>query len=504
MSSGSATDSQAPARVLDLPQDLEGILGKVAPMIANYLRENYNPSTRVHEYMGPEALEKVFPITLPDAPAGYDALLEDLRKCCQYGMRTGHIRFFNQLWAGTDVAAVISEMFLGVLNTSMYTYEVAPVFTLMEMHCLDRFLGMVGWNPAEAEGTFAPGGAHANLLGILAARHIMFPESKKNGIDVAAVKPVAFTSTHSHYTIKRGLAVMGMGMNACVNVDVNDEGMMDPVALEAAVVQAKAEGKTPFMVNATCGTTVYGAYDPLNAIADVCKRHNMWLHVDACWGGHCLFSSTERVRMAGVERADSVAVTGTKCLGLPQQCAAVLVRRPGALRSCNAMGADYLFHEYEEKNYDVGDLTLNCGRRVDAFKLWCAWKVHGRVGLEERVDHAFACARYCDRRVRESNGVLEMAHHPQSLNVCFWYVPPRFRNQPRSAERDAVLDRITERIRRQIQLDGKVLTNFADVPGVPHFFRHITCNPGASWEDHEAVLQEIIRIGDEIASHEKL
>jgi len=275
---------------------------------------------------------------------------------------------------------------------------------------------------------------------------------------------------------------------------------MIPAELDKAIAHAISEGKKPFLVNATSGTTVYGAYDDLEAIADVCEKHKVWLHIDACWGGHCLWTNKYKHLMKGSHRAQSVALTGTKCFGLPQQCALVVISEKGVLRTCNSSNADYLFHEYEEKNYDMGELTLNCGRRVDSFKLWVSLKVYGDKGFEERADHAFDNAKYVADKCRASGGLFELAHNPQSLNVCFWYVPQKYRNQPRSTERDAVLDKITGLIRRQIQLEGKVLTNFADVAGQPHFFRHITCNPGASGEDMDVVLEQIQKHGDLISA----
>jgi glutamate/tyrosine decarboxylase-like PLP-dependent enzyme len=326
----------------------------------------------------------------------------------------------------------------------------------------------------------------------------MFPEAKKGGMDFS-LNPVSFTSAHAHYTVQRTVSVLGMGLEGCLPVEVDEEGRMKPDVLDKMITEAVAEGKKPWMVAATSGTTVYGAYDGIRAIAEVCKKHSVWLHVDACWGGHCLFSDRERHWMDGVEMADSVSVTGTKCFGLPQQCAAVLVRQKGLLRATNAMNADYLFHEYDEKNYDVGELTLNCGRRVDAFKLWLSWKVHGNKGMSERVEHAFDIARFMERQIRESKNVFEMAHHPESLNVCFWYLPKYMRGRERTEEDIAVLDSLTGRIRRRLQLEGRALTNFADVPGQAHFFRHICCNPGANADDIDFLLSELARIGDDLS-----
>jgi len=489
---------EKPGRSLILPQNLDTFFGNIVQLLANYIKENYDTSVPVSTYLAPDELRKVLDFNLHEKGVGLDGILDDLKKTLKYSTRTGHIRFFNQLWAGSDIAAIIAEWFLSVLNTSMYTYEVAPVFTLMEMTLIDRFCALVGYS--DGEGTFAPGGAHANYLGMIAARQHTVPHVKKKGL--GSHRLVCFVSLHSHYTIPRGCALMGIGTEGCIYVAVDEQGRMKPDDLEAKIKKAKEDGFTPFLVNATAGTTVYGAFDLFEEIAEVCQRNgNIWLHIDACWGGHCIFSEKYAHLMKGKEKADSISLTGTKCFGLPQQCALIVLKKKGQLRSCNAMGADYLFHEYEEKNYDLGDLTLNCGRRVDSFKLWVAWKVYGDQGMRERVEHAFDQAKYCVDIINRSNGVFELAHSPQSLNVCFWYVPEAFRNQKRSQERDLVLDKTTSLIRRRIQLEGKVLTNFADVPSQPHFFRHITCNPGASGQDMDEVFAQIKAVGDSLQTN---
>ena len=162
-----------------------------------------------------------------------------------------------------------------------------------------------------------------------------------------------------------------------MKIPVDSKGHMIPEELEKAIEKSKSEGKVPFFVNATSGTTVLGAFDPLKEIAAVAKKHGLWSHVDACWGGHALLSPRHRHLLNGCEDFDSVSWTATKCLGLPQQCAVLVTKEKGVLSQCNAMGKDYLFHKHEEEEWDLGEKTLNCGRRVDALKLWIAWKVAG-------------------------------------------------------------------------------------------------------------------------------
>jgi len=320
---------------------------------------------------------------------------------------------------------------------------------------------------------------------------------RKDGI---SEKLVCFSSIQDHYTIQRAAGVLGIGEINCIKVAVDKQGHIIPEELERAVVQAKSAGKVPFFVNATCGTTVLGAYDPIDAIAEICKKYDIWFHIDAAWGGHCLLSKKYKHLMKGCDKADSIVLTATKCLGLPQQCAVLLMSERNVLAKCNAMKEDYLFHEHDEMEWDLGEKTLNCGRRVDAFKLWVAWKVVGDNGFEDRVNHAFDQAQYMTKRLLEQKDKFKMViENPESLNVCFWYIPPSARNLSDGPEKDKVLDNAVVAIRRRMQKEGKMLLNYSDLKGVPgHFFRMITCNPGAHHGDMDFVLSEIDRLGSDL------
>jgi len=221
-------------------------------------------------------------------------------------------------------------------------------------------------------------------MGMLCARFKKFPKTKFEGN--GNLELVAFTSVHSHYTIKRGAFMMGIGMNNVVNVGVKEDGRMDVDALEKAIQKSIQEGKTPFMVNATSGTTVLGVFDPIDEISKVCKKYDIWLHVDAALGGAVLFSKKYKHHMKGVELADSVCWCFHKMLGMNQQASIFLSQHENILKQTNASNADYLFHEHDETPFDLGEKTLNCGRRQDSLKIWLSWKVHGLSGFEYRVD----------------------------------------------------------------------------------------------------------------------
>uniref|UniRef100_A0A1B0DE52 Uncharacterized protein n=1 Tax=Phlebotomus papatasi TaxID=29031 RepID=A0A1B0DE52_PHLPP len=213
----------------------------------------------------------------------------------------GHPHFFNQLSCGLDIISMAGEWLTATANTNMFTYEIAPVFILMENVVLTKMREIIGWNCGDS--ILAPGGSISNLYAFLAARHKMFPGYKEHGSRALPGDLVMFTSDQSHYSVKSCAAVCGLGTDNCVMVPSDEHGRMITTELERMILERKAKGQIPFFVSATAGTTVLGAFDPLNEIADICDKYNLWLHVDAAWGGGLLLSRKYRhPRLSGIER----------------------------------------------------------------------------------------------------------------------------------------------------------------------------------------------------------
>ncbi|XP_070989928.1 glutamate decarboxylase 1-like [Oncorhynchus clarkii lewisi] len=273
-------------------------------ILLSYVCKSFRRSSKVLDFHHPHQLREGlegFSLALPDQPENLEQLLVDCRDTLKYGVKTGHPRFFNQLSSGLDVIGLAGEWLTSTANTNMFTYEVSPVFILMEEILLKKMQEIVGWSEEEGDGVFCPGGTMSNLYSVLLARYHFFPEVKTKGM-TALPRLILFTSAHSHYSVKKSAAVLGIGSENVVVVKCNDWGKMIPAELESSIITAKDQGFVPFYVNATAGTTVYGAFDPLNAIADICESHGLWLHVDAAWGGGLLMSKRHRVKLQGIER----------------------------------------------------------------------------------------------------------------------------------------------------------------------------------------------------------
>lgn len=234
------------------------------------------------------------------------------------------------------------------------------------------------------------------LINLLPFRFKFDPELKQKGLCGLSHPLVVFTSEESHYSFIKSAHWIGIGTDNLITIKTNDKGQMIPEELAKGIQTAYAEGKKPFMVNATCGTTVLGAFDDLVEIAHICKRYNLWMHVDACLGGSVLFSHKHRPLLDGIEKADSVAFNPHKTMGVPLQCSMFLVKEKGFLDACNSSHADYLFQQdkFYDVSYDTGDKSIQCGRKVDVFKFWLMLKSHGVAEMSHLIDRKIDSFRY--------------------------------------------------------------------------------------------------------------
>jgi glutamate/tyrosine decarboxylase-like PLP-dependent enzyme len=460
-----------------MPNTVEETLDRLNGVLKDYIQASRDPSVPLNEYCSPQAMREKVDLDLPEQGLGEEQLSALAKTYLDQTVRTGSWRYLNQLWSGFSLPGLVGEMTAAASNTSMFTYEVAPLATLIEKTLIQRLCELVGFE--RGGGLFVTGGSNANLLALMAARFRLDPMSMKQGIDGRPLR--IFVSEQAHYSFHKAANLMGLGVANVIAVASDAAGRMSPEALQRAIADERAQGATPFCVAATAGTTVIGAYDPIEAIADICEAEDIWFHIDAAWGGSVLISDKLRTLMAGCERADSLTWDQHKMMGLPLICSTILMKDATMLgRMNNVGGEDYIFHDGDAG--DLGPMSLQCGRRVDALKLWLAWKSYGRAGFAERIEKLFDLSQYFAERLKE-HPRFELAAPVASLNLCFRY-------RPDTGLTDEEVDQGNVVARKHLARSGQALINYAQVKNRP-CWRLILTNFDLTEELVDAIFDEV-------------
>ncbi|NJN76405.1 MAG: pyridoxal-dependent decarboxylase [Synechococcaceae cyanobacterium RL_1_2] len=255
--------------------------------------------------------------------------------------------------------------------------------------------------------------------------------------------------------------MIGMGTDNLIRVSSDDRGRMLPAALEASIQEQLTHGHQPFFVVATAGTTVLGAFDPIEHIGEITQKYGLWLHIDGAWGGPVAFSDRHRHLLKGSHLGDSFTWDAHKLMGLPLSCSALLVKHRGTLLDTTGdqdNEEQYLFHHEPEYGYDLGMMSLQCGRPADVLKLWFAWQHHGLEGYRDRIDHLYDLAHYCSEFVRHHPD-LELITEPTYLNICFRYNPHH------AYLPEQTLEQLNLAIRYELMRSGLTMVNYAKVKG---------------------------------------
>ncbi len=369
------------------------------------------------------ALEQKTPVTLPLRPeelakqvdlgisphgTSFAQVLNDLEQVAALTPRTSSKRFYNQLFGGRDPISTAAELVVAFANTSMYTYKAGGINAVIEEQLMAKISGLVGFS--DGEGTISPGGSISNLLSVVLARD--------NALRQDGGPFKIYTSELCHYSIRKNANITGIGRENVRFVKTDDRGRILVDSLVNLIEEDLAQGDTPLMINATAGTTVLGAFDPIRAISEIAKKYSLWLHVDGALGGAMILSKRHRHLIDGISCANSLTWNPHKLMGVPLSCSAFIVHQKGLLEKSLGEEADYLFQSEEEGMADLGATSIQCGRRNDALKLWAAWKHHGDQGFESRVDNLMSLAQETADLIRK-DPQLELVAEVASVNVCF-------------------------------------------------------------------------------------
>ena len=329
--------------------------------------------------------------------------------------KTATSLFFNQLFGGRQSKAVVGDLLAVLLNNSMYTYKVAGPQVGIEQEIIRQSCNLVGYG-SNSNGTFPTGGSMSNYMALIMARDAKDPNCRYDGM----TKPlIIYTSKESHYSNAKNASFAGIGRNNIRYIKADAKGRMISTELEAQIKEDIKNGGIPTYVNATAGTTVLGAFDPIDEIADITEKYNIWLHVDGAYCGSVIFSEKYKHLIKGVERSNSFSYNAHKMLGTPMTCSIILVNDKKQLHDSFSNEADYLY-QTDGDDFNLGKTSFQCGRRNDALKFWTLWKSVGTKGLEQIVDQQFDLAAIALDYVY-NNPDYTVYSFEDSISICFNY-----------------------------------------------------------------------------------
>ncbi|HUS13700.1 MAG TPA: pyridoxal-dependent decarboxylase, partial [Chloroflexia bacterium] len=339
--------------------------------------------------------------------------------------------------------------------------------------------------------------AEANLLGITAARDYglrrMGVDARRDGLQQLTAPLVGYTSVEGHVVLDRAFRLLGLGHGGLRKIPTGADYRMDTAALAQAIAADRAAGRQPFLVCATAGTVNTGAIDPLPAIADICAREQLWMHVDGAFGATVAFSAQLKPRLAGIERADSLAFDGHKWLHMPYGTAFTLVRDPDTLRATFAATLDAAYTQASGRGPltvppVLTDRSIDFSRRFNALAAWMLIREAGVEKLGRLIEQNVAQARYLAGLV-EASPRLELAG-PVPLNiVCFRYIVPGLD--------DAQLNEINHEILARLQEEGQLMPSGTTLHG--HYaVRVAITNHRSRRADFDLLVAEVERIGAEL------
>jgi len=347
----------------------------------------------------------------PEGPQAFADVLGRLeRDVLPYMNRADHPRFFAfipscQTWPGA-----LGDFIASALNVYVGSWMEAAGPSQVELTVLDWFKGWLDYPPASS-GILLSGGSAANMTALACARETLLGPMND--------RVVAYVSDQAHSSLARAARLLGFRPDQLRVLPAGEDLRLQARTLDEAIEADVNAGRIPLFASVSGGATNTGSVDPIDELADVCRLHGVWLHVDAAYGGFSALTQRGREALQGIERADSIALDPHKWLYQPFECGALLVRDGGQLRRAFEIVPDYLKDaEVAEGEVNFSDLGLQLTRGWRALKVWMSIQTLGLDAFRAAIDNALDLAQLAQRKI-EQTPELELLSPAQLGIVCF-------------------------------------------------------------------------------------
>jgi len=439
-------------------------------------------------YQGKTVAELRERITLDFNPQGLGnqaAIERAIEYFLKDSLSVHHPQCVAHLHCPSLVISQAAEVLINATNQSMDSWDQSPSATIIEMKLIEWLRTQVGYQAGDA-GVFTSGGTQSNLMGLMLARDAFFARQghsiQQDGLVGNLRKMKVFCSENAHFSVQKNMALLGLGYQSVTLVKTDQFARMDVSDLAAKLAQAQANGEQILAIVATAGTTDAGAIDPLRAIAELAAEHQIWVHVDAAWGGALLLSEKYRDYLDGIELVDSITLDFHKQFFQTISCGAFLLKEARHYELMRYQAA-YLNSEFDEAQGvpNLVSKSLQTTRRFDALKLWMGLEALGQKQYAEIIDHGVTLAQDVAKYVTEQAS-LELVMRPQLASVLF-----RYRPESLAASSDATIGLLNQNIGDALLESGRANVGVTEHSGVT-CLKLTLLNPTVSLEDIKVLL----------------
>ncbi len=399
---------------------------------------------------GSGARDELLALGIPEQPADLDQVMDLVaREIDGPGLLPASGGHLGYIAGGGIYPGALGDYLAAVTNRYVGVYYPGPGAVHLENMLLRWLCGLVGY-PPEALGTLTSGGSIATLIAVVAARDA-------KGITAKEIeRSVIYVTDQTHHCVGKAIAIAGLAEAPLRRVPMDARYRMDVSALETMIAEDREEGRRPFLLVASAGTTDTGALDPLGELADIATREELWYHVDAAYGGCFLLLDEMRPRFSGIERADSVVIDPHKGLFIAYGSGAVLLREPAHLHKSHGLRGVYLQDVTDAPDEpSPADLSPELTRHFRGLRLWLPLQVHGLARYRAALEEKLLLARLFHERVQE----LGFTVGPEpDLSVALF----RWADPPDGSDANA----FNKRLLHAILDDGRVFLSTTTIDGV--------------------------------------
>jgi aromatic-L-amino-acid/L-tryptophan decarboxylase len=437
------------------PEELRAALHRVADDIVDYLEGV--AGRPVLPRIAPGDVRRSLPAEAPRHGEPLDTILDDYHRLIEPNVtHWNHPGFLAYFAISGSGPGIVGEALAAALNVNAMLWRTGPAPTELEELVCDWLRQMLAL-PPEFTGHINDTASISTLLALAAARHrLPGADIRQRGMAGRADLPAVtvYCSEQAHSSVDKAVITLGLGLQHLRRLPTDKHFRLDVRALEEAIGRDRADGRLPAAVVATAGTTSTTSVDPLAAIAELCRREGLWLHVDAAYAGSAGICPELRPLLLGIEAADSIVINPHKWLFTPVDCSVLLVRDPQTLRDAFSLVPEYL-RTPEQGATNLMDYGVQLGRRFRALKLWMVIRRFGVEGLQARIRAHCALARELAAQV-EADPLFELSAPVPFSTVCFRAVPRG------SAEEQ---DEFNERLLADVNALGPVLLSHTRLHG---------------------------------------